>query len=174
MPIINGSNPDGTSGASIFQYNYNVAFVPGYNGLLVRAQNSSTAGPYSVKPSHIAYAQLEGEWWSDLENIQVDPILEQSVVIEPYSIETNYGTEDPRIALDESTGIYYLLYSAVQNFTTGPPKVVSKLSLAASMTPEIKSSWKFYGDIFPQISWSKSGALLIIPGETSYLFWGDR
>lgn len=69
-----------------------------------------------------------------------------------------------------------MMYSAVQQFYN-PDKVVSQLALAITKTPQIKSSWIRKGFVFPDLEWSKSGALLIrddpIPGP-HYLIWGDN
>jgi beta-1,2-mannosidase len=90
-----------------------------------------------------------------------------------------------------STRTYYLLYSAVQQY---PNNVTSRLALATS--PD-GVHWTRHGPLFPQIAWSKSGAMLIrdedelgaraanidtrsnssnastAPGKPSLLFWGD-
>jgi len=82
----------------------------------------------------------------------------------------NYGTEDPRVAYRSDDQTYYMMYSAVEQF---PDKVVSMLSLAKTKTPWIKASWDRKGFVFPDISWSKSGALIFRDTAPHYLIWGD-
>eukprot|EP01114_Cavostelium_apophysatum_P010493 TRINITY_DN2427_c0_g1_i1.p1 TRINITY_DN2427_c0_g1~~TRINITY_DN2427_c0_g1_i1.p1 ORF type:complete len:391 (-),score=35.41 TRINITY_DN2427_c0_g1_i1:36-1142(-) len=174
-PIISSQNSAGSYGASIFEWNYNTAYVPVFGGLMVRAQNHSTwdhNNPYAVAPSKLAYAQIAGNLLKTLDNVEVYPIDEQSVVVEPSNLATSYGTEDPRIAYDYSTGIYYLMYSAVENDTVNNA-VIPRLALRTSRTPFVMSSWVDHGPIFPQLKVSKSGALYIRPNQTSYLYWGD-
>jgi len=52
---------------------------------------------------------------------------------------------------------------------------ISRLALATTKTPWIKSTYTIHGPIFPDIKWSKSGALLIRDGFPGphYLYWGD-
>jgi predicted GH43/DUF377 family glycosyl hydrolase len=49
------------------------------------------------------------------------------------------------------------------------------LALATSTEPWEKESWKRKGLVFPDISWSKSGALIFRDqeGGPHYLIWGD-
>jgi len=62
------------------------------------------------------------------------------------------------------------MYSAVEKM---PDKVVSKLSLAKTKTPWLKETWDRQGEVFPNIPWSKSGALLFRDELPHYLIWGD-
>jgi predicted GH43/DUF377 family glycosyl hydrolase len=158
---------------SVFKWNYNSAVVPYGNsssfGILVRCQNQANpTDPYSVTPSKLALANLTGPWNPD--NISLTYITLNSVVFEPDGPQEEYGTEDPRVVYREKTGDYYLLYSAVQ---ANP--VVSRLALATTKTPGVKSSWVRHGPLFPNESWSKSGAMLIRDGFPGphYLFYGD-
>jgi predicted GH43/DUF377 family glycosyl hydrolase len=167
LPVINSQRGD-----SIFLYNYNSAVVPkmGEDALLVRCQNiSNPHDPYSVTQSKLALTKLIGHWRP--ENIRFHNITQESVVFEPADETENYGTEDPRIVYNPKTNLYYLLYSAVQQYSNGT--VISRLALATSPTPHIKSSWKRYGPLFPQMNWSKSGAMLIRDSPPHYLFFGD-
>lgn len=102
------------------------------------------------------------------------PITEESIVFEGEGETENYGTEDPRVVYRESTGEYILLYTAVQDFHNGT--LAAKLSMATTKTPTVKSSWIRHGPVFPDIPWSKSGALLLrddVPGSPHYLIFGD-
>jgi len=157
---------------SVFKWNYNTALVPSTNnswGVLVRCQNQGNPNnPYSVTPSKLGYAQIENNW--NPNSVSFTKITNDSIVFEPDGPNEAYGTEDPRIVYREKTGDYYLLYSAV-----AADPIVSRLSLAISKTPSDKTSWKRYGPLFPQESWSKSGAMLIRDGFPGphYLFYGD-
>jgi predicted GH43/DUF377 family glycosyl hydrolase len=107
-------------------------------------------------------------------NYQAQPVTEQSIVFEGEGPEENYGTEDPRVVYRESTGEYILLYTAVQDFHNGT--LSAKLSMATTKTPNVKSSWVRHGPVFPDIPWSKSGALLLrddVPGSPHFLIFGD-
>lgn len=52
-----------------------------------------------------------------------------------------------------------------------------RAALAITQTPQNASSWQRLGPIFPQVKWSKSGALLVRDPATAQrphlLFWGD-
>jgi len=179
QPAISSQYKAGTPGSSSFKYNYNTAFVPLFdekgprNALLVRAQNQGNIKePYSVTPSVMPLAFLTTPL-EQLDALSFDPITESSVVFQPDGQDESYGTEDPRVVYRGKTGVYYLLYSAVANTTGGIP--VSRLALATTINPVNKNGWTRHGPLFPQLKWSKSGALLIrdgFPGP-SYLFWGD-
>lgn len=58
----------------------------------------------------------------------------------------------------------------VQNYSLF---AISRLALATTPTPSIKSSYTKYGPLFPSAKWSKSGSLLIRKNNPSYLYWGD-
>jgi predicted GH43/DUF377 family glycosyl hydrolase len=103
-----------------------------------------------------------------------EPVTETNVVFEGEGPEENYGTEDPRVVYREKTGEYILLYTAVREFSNGT--LSAKLSMATTRTPSVKSSWVRHGPVFPDIAWSKSGALLLrddVPNSPHYLIFGD-
>ena len=52
---------------------------------------------------------------------------------------------------------------------------MSSLALATSKKPTDRKSWKRHGPLFPDLGWSKSGAMLIRDGKPGphYLFFGD-
>jgi len=126
--------------------------------------------PYSVTQSVMPLTKLVGPW--DPSHVMFEQIIGSKVVFEPTFLDENYGTEDPRVVYREKTGEYFLLYSAVQQY---PDHLMSRLALAVTKTPAIKSSWKRYGPLFPEIGWSKSGAMLIRDQTTGphYLIFGD-
>jgi predicted GH43/DUF377 family glycosyl hydrolase len=93
--------------------------------------------------------------------------------LEPSNPTDALGTEDPRVSYDNRTGTYYLFYTAVAQGPNG--SVSANLALAtATSAPTRAGGWTQHGYVFPQLSWSKSGALLILPPDRpSLLFWGD-
>lgn len=114
--------------------------MKGEDALLVRCQNISNPNdPYSVTQSKLALTlvfqllfqyissflkwhhnftrKLIGHW--NPANIRFHKITEHSVVFEPSNEWENYGTEDPRIVYDHKSKLYYLLYSAVQQYPNG-------------------------------------------------------
>jgi len=176
---VNGQRPIFPRGTSIFDYNYNPAFIPrgesfSKAGLLVRCQNnaSNPQNPWAVTPSNLAWSQLAEPF--DINDLHFHNIASESIVMAPAGSSDNYGDEDPRVVYRESDGLYYLLYSAVEQKPTGD--LFCRLSLATSPTPAVASSWKRVGPLFPDESWSKSGALLIrddTPAADHILFFGD-
>jgi len=174
-PLISSQFPLKGMGGSVMKYNYNAAFMPrsspqGEDALLVRCQNLSGSDIYNVKPSVINYVPLKGSLDGKFD---FEPISDANIVIEPEGDESSYGTEDPRAVYRQKDGTYYILYSAVENTTGDIP--VSRLALATTKTPAVKSSYQLHGPVLPQVRWSKSGALLIRDGFSgpSYLIWGD-
>ena len=165
LPSINSQKGD-----SIFKWNYNSAYVPLFDkenklkdALLVRCQNNANVSePYSTTPSKLALTELIGEYPN---NIKFNKIEQDNIVFEPNVPQENYGTEDPRVVYDKSSGIYYMLYSAVQQFEN--KTITCKLSLATTKTPKIKSTWKRHGPLFPNVKWSKSGSMLIRESKTT-------
>jgi len=194
-----------TSGSS-WTYNYNAAFIPlasePSTALLVRSQNQTSPGETSPSVITLATFVTNGQ------DFKFEPITEASIELQPESTADNYGTEDPRVVFREDTGIYYMLYSAVECASSSPTSmptltpmptpalgdrkssqrsyggqpcegsVTSRLALATTPTPTISQSWDHHGALFPQLSWSKSGALLIRDDVNSsspehYLFFGD-
>jgi len=166
VPIISSQN----HGQSTFLFNYNTAYVPMYDtskqlshALLVRCQNQ-TAG--TLGPSMFSFTAQTGHG-------KYQPITDNNIVFRPTTPEESYGTEDPRVAYQQSTGTYYMFYTAVE---TASPDLIVRLSLATTKTPSVASSWKRQGAIFPDVNkgqWTKSGALLIRDTGPSYLIFGD-
>jgi predicted GH43/DUF377 family glycosyl hydrolase len=186
------------NGGSAFYYNYNAAFLPLFNqteavsALLVRVQSlQNISNPYSVGPSKIAIAyQLRSSSSSSLSlsssssssslfgssifnssQIIYGFIEKDQVVLEPSGPEDELGTEDPRVTFDVKSQSYYLFYTAVEQEEDGT--VSANLALATA-TMNDPLTWKKRGYVFPQLSWSKSGALLIRDApQPSLLFFGD-
>ena len=144
---------------SVFKYAYNCAYVPIFNdngslkhhALIARCQNlQNSSNIYQVGPSKLAFATMIQNQFNE-NNITFTKITNDSVIFEPDSPLDNFGTEDPRIAYDSKEKIYYMTYSAVQQYSNGT--VISRLALATSKTPWIKSSWIRHGAIFPSLLW---------------------
>jgi len=74
------------------------------------------------------------------------------------------GTEDPRIV--QHDGTTYLMYTAYDCKK-------AQLSLATSTNPSDPASWVRHGPLFPELPWSKSGAVLIRAQPPHYMFFGD-
>ncbi|KAH3731698.1 family 43 glycosylhydrolase [Pelomyxa schiedti] len=166
-------------GTSMYQQAFNpsivVPLVTGKQpGLIVRSQNC-TAVPggectyCSGADSHASVLTLASlKQSSDLCTDPVFDIIDKSTIVfspeEGLSME-KYGTEDPRIAYDKSTGLYYMFYTCY-----GPTDIL--LCLATTMDPTSPDGWTRVGPIFPDQQGSKSGALLIRESGPHYLFWG--
>jgi predicted GH43/DUF377 family glycosyl hydrolase len=176
QPVISSQFGRNQPGSSSFYYNYNVAFASYttnintlFGGLLARCQNLSDANNiYATTPSVIAFSNLKS---FDGNLLQFEPLSDSKIVIKPTGQSSSYGTEDPRVAFSEKTGLYYVLYSAVENSTGGVP--ISRLALQTTPDPANAKSYVDQGVLFPSIKWSKSGALLVRKTGTSYLYWGD-
>lgn len=147
----------------------------GKRGLLVRSQNCS-----GVPPGHCIGCNVDKDW-------PIAPYFPGSVLTfsqqnadgsfqRPYLVfapdgpDEDYGTEDPRLAYDASTGLYHLMYTCYSNVTGG------NLCHATTTDPTLPypGKWTRLSKVFPDIgSGTKSGALLIRPSPPHYLYWGD-
>jgi predicted GH43/DUF377 family glycosyl hydrolase len=79
-----------------------------------------------------------------------------------------YGTEDPRLAYDDHTGLYHLFYTC---YAPGAPKLCH--ATTADPTAPYPGNWSRLGAVFPgSKAESKSGALLVRPSPPHYLYWG--
>lgn len=86
-----------------------------------------------------------------------DPILEPT---EPWELPG--GCEDPRIVRIDGT--FYLTYTAYDGKN-------ARLALASS--PDLYN-WQKHGLVFPDLEWSKAGAILPEPVEGTYwMYFGD-
>ena len=47
------------------------------------------------------------------------------------------------------------------------------LAVASTETPSDYTSWTKHGVIFPEIKWSKSGAVIVREEPPHYMIWGD-
>lgn len=177
LPLISTVFYASGNGSSAFDFNYNPAYLPLTSGgaaLIVRVQDLMNASvPYEVGPSKLALAML-----GDLASFgkqDASAISESSVLIAPSSSLDALGCEDPRVAVDVTTGTYYLFYTSVTALPAGGAE--AHLTLATcSGDPTVAADWQRLGYVFPSLAWSKSGALLVArPGakHTGYLYFGD-
>jgi predicted GH43/DUF377 family glycosyl hydrolase len=98
------------------------------------------------------------------------PLTADSIVFEPvddpHTQNDDFrGTEDPRVALDPKTGIYYMFYTCFNKDGAG-----GDLCLATSKNPTVSTGWTRHGTAFPGDH--KSGALLIRDTPPHYLISG--
>jgi len=132
--------------------------------LIVRCQNlKNRTNPFDVGPSYLSpsYISFNGSHFPSA----TQPV---DLAFVPNNTTEACGTEDPRITYNN--GRYYMFYTAY-NCTN------AMLSLAVAEDPTDPNSWERVGYVFPEKSWSKSGAALFANKENNlsqhYLFWGD-
>ncbi|EOD24686.1 hypothetical protein EMIHUDRAFT_206771 [Emiliania huxleyi CCMP1516] len=147
-------------GTSRFQQSFNPAWVAPSastrwtSGLLVRSQNCSAvaggrcvacAGSGPRNASALSFSAL----LSDDNHTSSAPVFAKlsDVVFAPHDAADERGTEDPRLAYDDRTGMYYMFYTAWS-----------------------ASSWTRHGTVFEGPH--KSAALLIRAAPPHYLFYG--
>jgi predicted GH43/DUF377 family glycosyl hydrolase len=141
----------------------------GVEGLLMRTQDCPIApgdpcsfcGGSQELASVLTFSALRSDGTFD--SVEAD-----SVVFGPADETDSWGTEDPRMVLDEKSGLYYMFYTAYNGEDI-------YLSLATSTNPTVTDSWTRLGPVFPngKIPNSKSGALLLRDKGPHFLYWGD-
>jgi hypothetical protein len=127
------------------------------------------------KRSILTFSALgEGGDGSTVKSPKFSPLTKESIVFEPVDkppLNDDFkGTEDPRVAMDPKTGIYYMFYTC---FHKGiyPEGAGGSLCLASTKDPTKDSaSWTRHGTAFPGNH--KSGALLIRDSPPHYLISG--
>jgi len=179
-PILSAQNAAGKGRCTAASFCYNAAFVPKHGdqpaGILARLRNLSAG---YLGPSRLGWAPTDARG-------RAGDMTPRDIVFGPapgLAVENN-GTEDPRVALDPSTGIYHLAYTAfdakqkgdgVASRAAAPPYV--SLHLATSRTPSVAGSWVRSGPAFPwlnghiQSNHTKSGAMLIRPKPPHYIIF---
>eukprot|EP00048_Salpingoeca_helianthica_P017562 m.237841 g.237841 ORF g.237841 m.237841 type:complete len:359 (-) comp21437_c0_seq1:27-1103(-) len=166
-------------GSAAFEQVFNPSYFPpspgtgGVEGLLIRTQNCSAkvggpcvqCGGSPSTASILTYARLL--------NGAPLPVLASSVVFSPDPNEPleAYGTEDPRVAYDNTTGIYYMFYTCYGH-AAGQQASSVLLCLATTRNPTCPDGWTRHGPVFPREQNSKSAALLLRDHGPHYLFWG--
>jgi predicted GH43/DUF377 family glycosyl hydrolase len=164
---------------------FNPAFVEpsagtgGKRGLLVRSQNCSGVAPgkcigCNVGPSWPIAPYFPGSVLTFALQRADGTFAPPYLVFapEPGAVPgEDYGTEDPRLAYESSTGTYHLMYTCYSSKEGGNLCHAT----TADPTAPYPGSWTRLGRVFPGIpSGTKSGALLIRPqGPPHYLYWGD-
>ena len=165
-PLVSSQYPYGKYGSSVNDYNYNAAYVPladGGHALLVRTQNSSSRSNAPASPSQL-YLAVDATGKS-----QFAPISQDDLNFFPSGPTEEFGTEDPRVVYNPEDRRWWLWYSAVRS----KPDVHSDLTVASTDNISDPGSWVRHGTVRTDGGWSKSGALLLRPGNTSYLYFGD-
>ena len=179
-PILSAQNAAGKGRCTAASFCYNAAFVPKHGdqpaGILARLRNLSAG---YLGPSRLGWAPTDAKG-------RAGDMTPRDIVFGPapgLAVENN-GTEDPRVALDPSTGIYHLAYTAfdakqkgdgVASSAAAAPYVA--LHLATSRTPNVVGSWVRSGPAFPwlnghiQSNHTKSGAMLIRPKPPHYIIF---
>jgi predicted GH43/DUF377 family glycosyl hydrolase len=144
----------------------------GQMGLLVRCQNCSQLNPGQCamcgptdSASLLAFAAMDS-------NGNFKNLGPSTIAFQPTGSFEQYGTEDPRVIYDSSTGIYYLMYTAVGAPTSPDRTYDVLLAEASTKTPLDPNSWQRYGAVFPGVQDSKSGAILRRQQPPHYLYWG--
>jgi len=140
------------------------------DSLYIRSQ-MNTEVEYGVGPSVMTFTNFAFD--PDTGLVKFTNISERDIVFQSQESYENYGTEDPRIAYNSKDKTYYMMYSAVEEIME-PHTVTSMLALATTKTPWVKSSWIRHGFVFPEINWSKSGAIIVRDSGLHYLIWGDN
>eukprot|EP00931_Biecheleriopsis_adriatica_P073908 TRINITY_DN48108_c0_g1_i1.p1 TRINITY_DN48108_c0_g1~~TRINITY_DN48108_c0_g1_i1.p1 ORF type:complete len:394 (+),score=38.01 TRINITY_DN48108_c0_g1_i1:85-1182(+) len=145
-----------------------------HEGLLVRSQNCTSCGQdqdhccgcsgTGPKASVLSFARLESQDSSAAAVPKISRVSASSVVFGPHDESDVNGVEDPRIAYDEKTGLYHVLYTCFGS------KLV-ELCHAVTPDPTSSANWTRLGPLGFGDG-SKSGALLIREEGSHYLYWG--
>jgi predicted GH43/DUF377 family glycosyl hydrolase len=114
----------------------------------------------------MTFAPLLSSDGADVKEPRFGSVGQESVVFAPHDKSDIRGTEDPRVAYDNSTGTYYMFYTC---YGEANPSVT--LCLATSQTPLDQAAWTRHGPVGFGMG-SKSGALLIRDKPPHYLYWG--
>ena len=121
--------------------------------MLYRAEDSTGIGDWNGTSRIGLATSTDG---IDFER-QPKPVLEPT---EPYELPG--GCEDPRLVKIDDT--FYLTYTAYDGET-------ARLALASS--PDLQT-WTKHGLVFPDLGWTKSGAILAEPVDGRYwMYFGD-
>ena len=174
-PVI--SSVDGTSA---FQQVFNPSWIVaspgtgGKQGLIIRTQNCSASvstpphcvacGGTGPKASVLTFSELKGSDNTTTAAPVFAPVTESSVVFGPHADIDIRGTEDPRVAYDPATGVYYMFYTCWSKTGAG------FLCLASTRNPTSTEGWTRHGPAFPGNH--KSGAMLIRDAPPHYLISG--
>ena len=143
-------------------------------GLIIRTQNCSASvstpphcvacGGTGPKASVLTFSELKGSDNTTTAAPVFAPVTESSVVFGPHADIDIRGTEDPRVAYDPATGVYYMFYTCWSKTGAG------FLCLASTRNPTSTEGWTRHGPAFPGNH--KSGAMLIRDAPPHYLISG--
>ena len=168
---------------SEFSQVFNPSWVSGAKpGLLSRTQNCSASPGQCVRcsgsgghASVLTFSALVGSDEATVDPPIFAPVDASSVVFGPHDATDDFGTEDPRLAYESTSGIYYMFYTCYNSGSTHQARVT--MCLATTADPTSAGGWTRHGPVgLPPDS--KSGALLIRPATTAepepehMLFWG--
>lgn len=172
------------AGSTPWPQSFNPAFVEasagtgGKRGLLVRSQNCTGWAPgqcirCNVDADHPIAPWFPGSVLSFAEQRTDGSFETPYLVFAPNAsapVDEDYGTEDPRLTLDKTTGLYHLFYTCYSK-ANGP-----RLCHATTRDPTAPieaAAWTRLGDVFPGApSGAKSAALLLRASPPHYLIWG--
>ena len=139
------------------------------SGLLMRTQNCTIqpgdecafCGGSAAAASVLTYGErnVDGSF---------NFVSESAVVFGPHDDTDSWGTEDPRMKYNPEDRLYYMFYTAYNG------KDIF-LNLATTPNPTVSDKWTYHGPVFPEITNSKSGALLLRNRADAphFLYWGD-
>lgn len=104
-----------------------------------------------------------------MNGVCIDAMVIADVMLGPDN-DQPAGAEDPRVLYNPRDQTYYCFFTSVQ-VDAASGGLAAHLALATATDPSV--SWTMRGLVFPQVSWSKSGALLLRDSGPHMLFWGD-
>lgn len=164
-------------GTSRWSFAYNPAYIPGgagAGGLMVRVQNDTAAAPLQCadnrSPTTSSYLAATKLYPSGIPQ----PLAgEDAVVLEPAGTAWERTTEDPRIVFDESSGLYWMTYTANGD---GRPPNNRHQGIAIAKDPYSAAGWtKVCNQTRPCMPAAglKSGAMLLRETPPHFMFMYD-
>ncbi len=164
------------AGSSTYPQSFNPAFVEasagtkGVRGLYVRSQNCSVFMPGQCIHCNPSHGHTDPVFLGSVMSFakqNEDGSFEPPYLVfapEPGNANESFGTEDPRIKYDSSTGLYHLFYTCY-----GGSTITLCHATSTDPTAPYPGVWKR----LPTITAGKSAALLIRPSPPHYLYQGD-
>jgi hypothetical protein len=176
VPVIGYLSPPGNTA---WPQSFNPAFVApsagtgNKRGLLVRSQNCTGWQPgaciaCNVDKDHPIAPWFPGSVLTFAEQRSDGTFVPPYLVFapEPDNAKERFGTEDPRLTYDASTGLYHLFYTC---YGDGGGELCH--ATTRDPTAPYPGQWARLGPVFGP--GTKSGALLIRDAPPHYLYWGD-
>jgi predicted GH43/DUF377 family glycosyl hydrolase len=187
-------------GSSAYQQTFNPSWIvasPGTSGkagLLIRSSNCSsvpgkctlcnfgrTAAGSGCPPGEQACQDVItfSELLSDDNNTAAVPRFKKPTAADvvmaprltPGSMDDR-GVQDPRVAFDPKTGLYYMFHTCFNTGNASNTKSRFFLCMAVSSDPTSPDKWSVRKAVFPQLQGSKSAAVLIRETGPHYMYWG--